>query len=590
MTYRPPVRSGGHLAIKYGGLVVLFALLAFSGASGWFASSSSSVASRRLLDDDSDNKCLDPGLQPDPCAYVMENCTDTSGIIPYLEMYYCGPTKDAKWATWIFFVLWLLVLFYLLGTSADSYFCQSLDLIADGLKMSPELAGLTILALGNGAPDVSSSILSTVTGNFDMGIGELFGAGLFVSTCVVGAVCFAVAKTEAVLDRFSFLRDMSFYIVGIVAVFFICWDGKIYIYESVSFLVYYFIYVMFAVVVHYCFTAKNAKDVESTQPSINVAEESTPLVQPDSMHDSGSASGSMRAIHHAHHAFDNLTNPEEEDDDEKAIPWTPQLFRSRWAEKSLLVKIFWFFTLPIRLPLTVSIPTIRWNRVVTSTTPIAAPVAALLFLGYIGNTVEMGSVQMPWAVLAALCGIPIGAVIFFTSSFDNKPIYYPVVVFFTFSLSIMWITGVANEVVGLLQAVGLIVDIPQIILGATVLAWGNSIGDMVANVVMARAGYPGMALAACFGGPLFNLLISMGVSFTYLTAKSFPTPFLVNTDHLYLLTGGFLFFALWTSLIIVALRRWRLHWIFGGYLFALYIAFMVLTVLVKLDIVWPNAD
>jgi hypothetical protein len=44
-----------------------------------------------------------PGEQPDPCAYVKENCTDASGIIPYLELYYCE-AKDVKWAMWVFFV------------------------------------------------------------------------------------------------------------------------------------------------------------------------------------------------------------------------------------------------------------------------------------------------------------------------------------------------------------------------------------------------------------------------------------------------------------------------------------------------------
>jgi solute carrier family 24 (sodium/potassium/calcium exchanger), member 6 len=43
-----------------------------------------------------------------------------------------------------------------------------------------------------------------------------------------------------------------------------------------------------------------------------------------------------------------------------------------------------------------------------------------------------------------------------------------------------------------------------------VLAWGNSSGDLVTNLAVSRAGYPNMALAGCFGGPLFNLLIGLG--------------------------------------------------------------------------------
>ena len=46
----------------------------------------------------------------------------------------------------------------------------------------------------------------------------------------------------------------------------------------------------------------------------------------------------------------------------------------------------------------------------------------------------------------------------------------------------------------------------QVILGATVLAWGNSLADAVSDPAMAAAGYPGMGLAAAIASPLFTLL------------------------------------------------------------------------------------
>ena len=69
------------------------------------------------------------------------------------------------------------------------------------------------------------------------------------------------------------------------------------------------------------------------------------------------------------------------------------------------------------------------------------------------------------------------------------------------------------------------VNISDGILGITLLAWGNSIGgtyvytvvmvrsclpplsDAVANVTMARQGFPRMAIGACYGGPLLSILI-----------------------------------------------------------------------------------
>ena len=47
------------------------------------------------------------------------------------------------------------------------------------------------------------------------------------------------------------------------------------------------------------------------------------------------------------------------------------------------------------------------------------------------------------------------------------------------------------------------------VLGLTVLAWGNSIGDFSTNMAMARKGLANMALTACYAGPVFNLLVRL---------------------------------------------------------------------------------
>jgi sodium/potassium/calcium exchanger 6 len=73
-----------------------------------------------------------------------------------------------------------------------------------------------------------------------------------------------------------------------------------------------------------------------------------------------------------------------------------------------------------------------------------------------------------------------------------------------FAVSVIWIYTIANEIVNLLTAFGVILNISNTILGLTFLAWGNSLSDFVADVVSARQGYPNMGMSACFGGPLFS--------------------------------------------------------------------------------------
>lgn len=68
--------------------------------------------------------------------------------------------------------------------------------------------GVTLLAFGNGAPDVFSSILASQKLNLYLAIGSLLGSGLFITNCVVAGVCFVGKNNE--LEVSKFYRDSIF--------------------------------------------------------------------------------------------------------------------------------------------------------------------------------------------------------------------------------------------------------------------------------------------------------------------------------------------------------------------------------------------
>lgn len=57
-------------------------------------------------------------------------------------------------------------------------------------------------------------------------------------------------------------------------------------------------------------------------------------------------------------------------------------------------------------------------------------------------------------------------------------------------------------------------SIPKSLLGLTLLAVGNCLGDMNANVAMTKKGFGEMAVTASLAGPVFNVLFGLGVSIT----------------------------------------------------------------------------
>ena len=84
--------------------------------------------------------------------------------------------------------------------------------------------------------------------------------------------------------------------------------------------------------------------------------------------------------------------------------------------------------------------------------------------------------------------------------------------FLSFLMSIMWIQFSSKVVMDLLQLFGFISHLPQSLLALTIIAWGNSLGDMIANLSMTKRGFGEMALTGCVAAPIFNILFGLGLT------------------------------------------------------------------------------
>ncbi|KAJ9059905.1 hypothetical protein DSO57_1036648 [Entomophthora muscae] len=83
-------------------------------------------------------------------------------------------------------------------------------------------------------------------------------------------------------------------------------------------------------------------------------------------------------------------------------------------------------------------------------------------------------------------------------------------------ISISYINAVSSLLVELLQVLANLLGLPSALVGMTVLAWGNSISDLVSAVGMAKGGYPMIALTSTLAGPVLNLLLTFGTSLSSL--------------------------------------------------------------------------
>jgi len=134
-----------------------------------------------------DNGCTKALIkqQVDQCAYVKQACADQSDYLNFLAFYYCAIDQNVPLIILIC-ALFVVVAFQFLGTTADNFLSESLEVVSAKLGISEETAAVTFLALANGAADVITGIVAGGKGQNGVFIamGGLFGAGLFTVTCV----------------------------------------------------------------------------------------------------------------------------------------------------------------------------------------------------------------------------------------------------------------------------------------------------------------------------------------------------------------------------------------------------------------------
>jgi len=107
---------------------------------------------------------------------------------------------------------------------------------------------------------------------------------------------------------------------------------------------------------------------------------------------------------------------------------------------------------------------------------------------------------------------------YYTSKYEVPP--FPMVICaFTLLISLVWIWFVANILIALLMTISTLMNINEAFLGMTILTYGNSISDLILNLSLVRLGYGEMALSGSIAGPLFNLLIGLGLPLVKLNIK-----------------------------------------------------------------------
>ncbi|KAJ9131850.1 hypothetical protein P3X46_034762 [Hevea brasiliensis] len=490
------------------------------------------------------------------CMYLKSHIEcRPKGYINYLQIFYCTCGQLPVLGHAIF-LLWLAVLFYLLGNTAAEYFCSSLENLSKILKLSPSIAGVTLLSLGNGAPDVFASIISfTRSSNADVGLNSILGGAFFVSSGVVGVISTLICPQEISVDKSSFIRDVSFFLVSLCSLLLIIVVGKITLWAAISFLSMYFFYVLNPL------TNSSSSKNFITESQGDVVEMGIPL------------------LGYVDDEKPNLVDKTNLEDEEKS----PICFCLYSSFCYYLGRFLNILELPLYLPRRLTIPVAseeRWAKTYAVTSVTLAP----LLLGALCDTQrekKLGSrSSLVIHMTTGLIGMVLGNLAFVTTKKSSPPTKCLFLWLAAgFVMSVTWTHIIAEELVSLLVSQGFIFGINPSVLGLTVLAWGNSLGDLLSNVAMAmNGGEDGaqVAISGCYAGPMFNTLLGLGLSFVLSSWSKYPYSFVIARDPSLYETLGFLMAGLLWALVILPRKNMRLDKPLGVGLLAIYFCFLCL--------------
>lgn len=121
-------------------------------------------------------------------------------------------------------------------------FCPALAAIAKWLGLSENLAGVTLLAFGNGAPDLFTAF-ADYEGDTELMYAELLGAAAFIIGCIAAIII--VLRPFAVVAS-NVLRDAAFFIIACIWIGIAFRDERFTYVEACGTIV---IYVLYLVVV-----------------------------------------------------------------------------------------------------------------------------------------------------------------------------------------------------------------------------------------------------------------------------------------------------------------------------------------------------
>lgn len=507
------------------------------------------------------------------CQFVKTQCVDHPGFLNSFTLYYCIAQSDTTkhWIGIPIVIILLLILFSCIGLVAGNCLVPNLNAVASHLKIPENISGLTLLAFANGSPDIISTYTSFVTGNTSLAFGEIIGAAYFVNSVVIGTI-FIINPFDLIPDisppivnnnnsneipnkdgleeqnlltlnaKGTYLRDVSFFSVSVLILLYCVQDGVLTRVEMFTLVAIYIIYVLL-ITVWQLYFKKELDKVKLDNQARNLYNTNTlPIPLPIhyeenfEMQDSYNYNPQIIRNLEFETILSGLTSQRKigfyldntgvyrDDSQNSNMPTITEEIGQLEAEiieapkRSIPQKIFDYTAFPFVKLFRHTIPILTISEYEGDYKPALAQLLELLTSLLISPFIISYALYPDSSFLTKLLLIfPTMGLTYFSyhsliRSSNPSTLIKCMISLLGVAASISWISIIATEIISILTLISSLAHIKPSALGITIFALGNSTGDLISCIVITRMGYPLMALAACIGGPLLNMLLGIGMS------------------------------------------------------------------------------
>ncbi|XP_022308773.1 sodium/potassium/calcium exchanger 5-like isoform X1 [Crassostrea virginica] len=441
----------------------------------------------------------------------------------------------------------ILIVLYVFGALAivcDDYFCASLEVICDELNLQEDVAGATFMAAGSSAPEFFTALIGVFIAESDVGVGTIVGSAVFNILFIVG-VCGLFAGMIVRLTWYPVLRDSLFYLLSVAALIITIYDNEVQWYEGLVLVTMYIVYIVLMYfnksiepfmegLLKKIKSRKHARKHRHEDHNSNQTEAAKPLYYESSKNsahgtpspnDDETTFSIKKDEEECSSSEDKSSEGDEKDYHPAEGHKDSKEYESPWQiPDTFLKRVFWVSMIPMHALFFVTIPDCRrpgkWHKT------------------------------------------------------------YPI----TFVMSIAWIAGLSYIMVWMVTVAGDALEIPETVMGLTLLAAGTSVPDCLSSLFVARDGLGDMAVSNSIGSNVFDILMCLGLPWllkSLILESGEPIPIqsegLTYSAITLLSTVVFL-------LVAMFFTKWRLDKKFGVVCLLVYVVVIIFSCLYELNV------